>query len=190
MDVFLPGQEPVGREGQLALEGDLPAISLVQADQALIRQRGFRLQHLHAGAHLMSMAARSICLIHSARFGDGALGGGGLAGWRNGGFRRANGEAGATASEHFRHAAGHQDVGVQVLVARCPPSAVWLVNKLHTRLSSTREAAQQRVARGQLDHLALDSEARMSADSSFMPRRNTASALSWRNQVLGQHQVR
>ena len=52
VDVFLPGQEPVGRERQLAFGGRLAGDLLVQADQAFVGQRGFRLQHLHAGTHL------------------------------------------------------------------------------------------------------------------------------------------
>jgi hypothetical protein len=70
VDVFLPGQEPVGRKRQLALGRGLACDFFVEADQALVGQRGFRLQHLHACAHL-DQHGRALDL---ARFVEHALG--------------------------------------------------------------------------------------------------------------------
>ncbi|KAI1696306.1 hypothetical protein Ddc_20537 [Ditylenchus destructor] len=52
VDVGLPGHEPVRRERQLTLAGALARDFLVQAQQALVAQVRFRLQHLQAGAQV------------------------------------------------------------------------------------------------------------------------------------------
>ncbi|MDT4833595.1 hypothetical protein FQZ97_672090 [compost metagenome] len=52
MDVGLPGEEPVGGERQLAFRGALARHFLVQAQQALIGQARFVLQHLQARTEL------------------------------------------------------------------------------------------------------------------------------------------
>ena len=112
VDVFLPGQEPVGREGQLAFGGRLACNFLVQADQALVRQSGFRLQHLHAGSHLdeHGSAFDLLGFIQHA-FGDGGSGGHGRLS-RNCRVRGRRARSGC-GLQHFRHATCHQDVGVQ-----------------------------------------------------------------------------
>ncbi len=183
VDVLLPGEEPVGGERQLALGRRLARDLLVEPDQPLVRQGSLRLQHLHAGAHLDQHggALDLLGFVQDALHGGGSCGHGGLSEAEGAGRSDCGGKAQSTSDTRL----AMRMLACSVLVASLPTflGVLWLVSRLQTRLSSTRKLHSRVLREASLSTWAAEREARMSAASSLMPRRNTASALSWRISV-------
>src|SRR3989344_3899669 len=171
-------------KGSWPFEGDLPAISLYSRIRRSYDSVVSDSSTCMRAPIWISMAARSICLDSFSTLLAGALAAGALVDMA--GFRWRLGVEGCG---QMRQSTSDTRLAIRmlacsVLVASLPTFlAEWLVSKLHTRLSSTRKLQRSVLREASFITCAGDSDARMSADSSFMHKRNTASALSRRIRV-------
>src|SRR3990167_1163236 len=144
-------------KGSWPLEGDLPAISLYRRIRRSYDSVVSDSSTCMRAPIWISIAARSICFDSFSTLLAGALAVD-LAAVvvMAGAFRKQGKRAGRRGrSEHFRHAAGHQDVGVQRvggLVAHLLGDVV-VGQQAPDQVVIHAERAQQGVARRQLHHL-------------------------------------